>query len=69
MSQRLGMADGRCFTINYSNELLTEMIAKNAGLNILDSYKVRQFFQNKDDIVEPYLQKGSCGIRNLNDYN
>lgn len=69
MSQRLGMADGRCLTISMSNQLLTEAISKNLGVNVLDSGKLRHVLMSKDpeSLVEAYLPKQPCGIRNLRD--
>lgn len=67
MSQRLGMADGRCFTISMSNQLLTEEIAKKAGINILDNDKMRKFLQKRESVVEPWIPDQPCGIRNYAD--
>lgn len=67
MSQRLGMADGRCFTLSVSNQLLTEEIAKRAGINVLDNDKVRKYLQSSENVVEPWIPKEGCGIRNYND--
>ena len=35
MSQRLGMADGRCYTINSSNQLYNNYIMKENGISCL----------------------------------
>jgi hypothetical protein len=52
-----------------SNQLLTEAISKNLGVNVLDSGKLRQVLMSKDpeSLVEAYLPKQPCGIRNLRD--
>jgi hypothetical protein len=47
MSQRLGMADGRCFTINTSSRLLNNYIMTNNGVDYVDNYKYRQLLQKK----------------------
>lgn len=45
MSQRLGMADGRCFTINTSSRLLNNYIMTTNGVDYVDNYKYRQLLQ------------------------
>jgi hypothetical protein len=47
MSQRLGMADGRCFTINTASRLLNNYIMTNNGIDYVDNYKYRQLLQSK----------------------
>jgi len=47
MSQRLGMADGRCFTINTASRLLNNYIMTNNGVDYVDNYKYRQLLQSK----------------------
>ena len=42
MSQRLGMADGRCFTINTSSRLLNNYIMTSNSVDYVDNYKYRQ---------------------------
>ena len=42
MSQRLGMADGRCFTVQSSIQLLNNHIMKNNGISLEDNYSFRQ---------------------------
>lgn len=47
MSQRLGMADGRCFTINSSTQLLNNYIMKQNGITFEDNYSYRKLLQNQ----------------------
>ena len=47
MSQRLGMADGRCFTINTSSRLLNNYIMTGNNVDYVDNYKYRQLLQNE----------------------
>lgn len=47
MSQRLGMADGRCFTINSSSQLYNNYIMKNNGISFEDNYSYRKLLQSK----------------------
>ena len=45
MSQRLGMADGRCFTIGTSSLLLNDFIMKANGIDYQNNYAYRKFLQ------------------------
>ena len=47
MSQRLGMADGRCFTVNTSNQLLNNYLMKTNGISFEDNYSFRKMLQQK----------------------
>lgn len=45
MSQRLGMADGRCFTINTASRLINDHIMKTNGIPYQDNYRYRLLLQ------------------------
>ena len=47
MSQRLGMADGRCFTINSSAQLTNNYLMKQNGITFEDNYNYRQLLQKQ----------------------
>lgn len=47
MSQRLGMADGRCFTIGTSSQLLNDFVMNANGVPLADNYSYRQLLQSK----------------------
>lgn len=47
MSQRLGMADGRCFTINTSAQLLNNYVMKQNNIPFEDNYSYRQLLQKQ----------------------
>ena len=47
MSQRLGMADGRCFTISAANSLLNDYMMKQQNINYEDNYAYRKFLQQR----------------------
>ena len=47
MSQRLGMADGRCFTISTANSLLNDYMMTQNGIRYEDNYNYRKFLQQK----------------------
>ena len=45
MSQRLGMADGRCLTIHTAPRLLNDYIMTQNGIQYQDNYAYRRFLQ------------------------
>ena len=47
MSQRLGMADGRCFTMNSSAQLFNNYIMKQNGISFEDNYSYRKLLQSQ----------------------
>ena len=47
MSQRLGMADGRCFTLNSSAQLLNNYVMKQNNISFEDNYSYRQRLQKQ----------------------
>jgi hypothetical protein len=47
MSQRLGMADGRCFTINSSSQLYNNYLMNKNGVSYEDNYSYRKLLQSK----------------------
>jgi hypothetical protein len=67
MSQRLGMADGRCFTISSSSQLLNNYVMKKQGINMEDNYSYRQFLQKSGPSLIDSLQatqngKDQCNV-------
>ena len=47
MSSRMGMADGRCFTIHSSAQLYNDFIMKQNGVSYEDNYAYRKLLQTK----------------------
>ena len=47
MSQRLGMADGRCFTIGTSSRLLNDYVMTANKIGYQDNYSYRQLLQTR----------------------
>lgn len=47
MSQRLGMADGRCFTINTSAQLFNNYVMQQNSIPFEDNYSYRQLLQKQ----------------------
>jgi len=65
MSQRLGMADGRCFTINSSAQLFNNYVMKQNGISFEDNYSYRQLLQKQGPQLVTKIQeaeqgKGAC---------
>lgn len=61
MSQRLGMADGRCFTINTSSQLLNNYVMQQNGIMLEDNYSYRQLIQKAGpELLEQITQDTSC---------
>ena len=65
MSQRLGMADGRCFTINSSSQLFNNYVMKNNGISFEDNYSFRQLLQKQGPTLLSAIQ-GEQGKDNCN---
>ena len=47
MSQRLGMAEGRCFTMNSSAQLFNNYVMKQDGISFEDNYSYRKLLQSQ----------------------
>ena len=56
MSQRLGMADGRCFTVNTSAQLLNNYVMKKNGITFEDNYSYRQLLQKQGPELMSQIQ-------------
>jgi hypothetical protein len=56
MSQRLGMADGRCFTINTSAQLLNNYVMKKNNITFEDNYSYRQLLQKQGPELMSQIQ-------------
>jgi hypothetical protein len=59
MSQRLGMADGRCFTLNSSAQLTNNYIMQQNGVALEDNYSYRQLLQKQGPELLNKLQEQS----------
>lgn len=57
MSQRLGMADGRCFTINSSSQLYNNYVMKKNGITFEDNYSYRKLLQQQGPGVINKIQQ------------
>jgi hypothetical protein len=47
MSTRLGMADGRCFTVSTASTLFNDYVMEKNKIPLVDNYRYRQLLQNK----------------------
>ena len=68
MSQRLGMADGRCFTINSSAQLLNNFVMKQNNISFEDNYSYRQLLQKQGPQLMSKMQEqqGKADCNNCN---
>lgn len=57
MSQRLGMADGRCFTLNSANTLLNDYMMNKQNIRYEDNYAYRKFLQQRGPEALNDIQK------------
>ena len=65
MSQRLGMADGRCYTINKSSQIINDHIMEKNGIKFQDNYSFRKLIQTQGpEILKPI--QGSQGLVGCN---
>ena len=56
MSQRLGMADGRCFTINTASQLFNDYIMNQYGISPVNNYAYRKLLQAKGPEIVQEIQ-------------
>jgi hypothetical protein len=57
MSQRFGMADGRCFTVNTASGLLNNYIMEQNNIPVADNYAYRRLLQSKGpEVFEQVLR-------------
>ena len=59
MSQRLGMADGRCFTIHSASQLTNSYLMQQNGIDKVDNYSFRQALQKQGPEFLSKLQEQS----------
>lgn len=57
MSQRLGMADGRCFTLHTSSRLLNDYVMSQNGISYADNYSYRNLLQKMGPTVVHNIQR------------
>ena len=60
MSQRIGMADGRCLTNNESNRIFIDNLQKKAGIPQEDNYGFRKMLQHDGPVGIPLPNDSSC---------
>ena len=57
MSQRLGMADGRCFTTSGSSRLVNNYVMQQNSIAMEDNYSYRQLLQQQGPALVQNLQR------------
>lgn len=61
MSQRIGMADGRCITDFNSTRILNDFIIRSQGIDYQDNYRYRMFLQSQGpDAISLPLKDAAC---------
>ena len=69
MYQRLGMADGRCFTINSSAQLTNDYIMKQNGIAYQDNYSYRQLLQKQGpELMNKMKEQSRSACDSCNSY-
>lgn len=68
MSQRIGMADGRCITEVDSNRIMYDYLKTQSGFGVYDNNKYRMYLQEKgpDAVTLPLPNaacRDSCGVK------
>jgi hypothetical protein len=62
MSQRIGMADGRCLTSYESNRILNDIIMSQKSIVPEDNYSFRRFLQQSSpESLQLPLKNAACG--------
>ena len=62
MSTRLGMADGRYFTVTTSSRIFNEELAYKNGIDVRDNYTYRQFLQTSPEQCEGYVKQSTAAL-------
>ena len=61
MSERIGMADGRCITSFDSNRIMNDVLMAKEGIAFQDNYKYRAFLQSKGpEALSLPLKNAAC---------
>ena len=61
MSQRIGMADGRCITSYDSNRIMSDLLMSKEGIAFQDNYKWRAFLQSSGpEALSLPLKNAAC---------
>ncbi len=60
MSQRIGMADGRCLTLNQANRIYIDKLQSKAGIPQEDNYSFRRMLQKGGPEAAPLPADGKC---------
>jgi hypothetical protein len=61
MSERIGMADGRCITSFDSNRIMNDVLMAKEGIAFQDNYKYRAWLQSKGpEALSLPLKNAAC---------
>jgi len=65
MSERIGMADGRCITSFDSNRIMNDVLMAKEGIAFQDNYKYRAWLQSKGpEALSLPLKNAACRTGN-----
>ncbi len=66
MSERIGMADGRCITSFDSNRIMNDVLMAKEGIAFQDNYKYRAWLQSKGpEALSLPLKNAACRTGNV----
>ena len=69
MSTRLGMADGRCFTISTASSLFNDYVMDSNQIPLVDNYSYRQLLQRQGpDAVDRLVSSAQPFGNNMRGY-
>jgi antitoxin component of RelBE/YafQ-DinJ toxin-antitoxin module len=69
MSHRMGMADGRAYTISTASQLLNNYVAEKHRIPLEDNYAYRQLLQKKGPAIYDEIQKNVQGDDPANQFH
>ena len=69
MSTRLGMADGRCFTISTASSLFNDYVMDSNQIPLVDNYSYRQLLQRQGpDAIDSLVSSAQPFGNNMRGY-
>jgi hypothetical protein len=69
MSTRLGMSDGRCFTISTASTLFNDYVMESNKIPLVDNYRYRQLLQRQGpELIERTVNSAQPFGSNMRGY-
>ena len=66
MSTRLGMADGRCFTVSTASSLFNNYVMEKNEIPFVDNYAYRQLLQRQGPAVIEQIVGAQQNVKGMN---